>query len=686
MAAPGPLLSEHDLYLLAEGTFRRPYERFGAHPVTVDGVAGTRFAVWAPGAVAVAVIGAFDGWSDAGEAMTRRGATGIWESFVRGAGPGTQYKYRIVPRGAAPAADKADPFALRSEAPPGTASVVHDLDALRAFAWTDAEWVAGRPDRQRPDRPLTIYEVQAGSWRRVPEAGDRPLTYRELAEQLPPYVRDLGYTHVELMPVTEYPSDASWGYQVSGYYAPTARYGAPEDLQAFVDACHGAGLGVILDWVPAHFAKEGHGLGRFDGGYLYEHHDPRIGEHPVWGTYIFDYGRAEVRNFLLGSARFWLEEYHIDGFRVDAVASMIWLDHARPESHWGTNRLGGRENLDATDFLRRLNETVHETAPGAMTIAEESTSYAWVTHLPGEGERTSLGFDYKWNLGWMHDSLEYFAADPVRRSPLHGRLTWPIWYAFDEQYLLPLSHDEVVHLKKALLTKMPGDDWQRFANLRALYAYQYAHPGKKLLFMGGEFGQWAEWSEGRSLDWHLLERGGEGGSQAPLHRGVQALVRDLNRHYRTLPALHQLDSRPRGFDWIESGDAQGSVIAFLRRGQQPGDVLVVVCNLTPVVRQDYPVSVPVPGEWEEVLNTDATAYGGSGAGNPGRLWAPPGQGQGQGRFAQRLRLTLPPLGVLYARPRRVAPAPRDGQGAATGTSESPAGARDERDERDERRP
>jgi 1,4-alpha-glucan branching enzyme len=644
------VLSEHDLYLLAEGTFQRPYERLGAHPLSRDGVAGTRFAVWAPNAFAIAVRGDFDGWSEGGQAMTRRGATGIWEVFVPGAGPGQYYKYRLIPRGAAPAADKADPYALRGEAPPGTASVIHDLAALRAFPWTDGDWMAGRPRRQGPDRPLSIYEVHPGSWRRVPEEGNRPLTYRELARDLPPYVRDLGYTHVELMPVTEYPSDASWGYLVSGYYAPTARYGSPEDLQAFVDACHAHDLGVLLDWVPAHFAKEGHGLGRFDGTPLYEHPDPRIGEHPVWGSYIFDYGRAEVRNFLLGSARFWLEEFHVDGFRVDAVASMIWLDHARPESHWGVNRHGGRENLDAVEFLRRLNAMVHECAPGAITVAEESTAYTWVTHLPGEPERASLGFDFKWNMGWMHDTLEYFQADPVHRSARHERLTWPIWYAFDEQYLLPLSHDEVVHLKKALLTKMPGDDWQRFANLRALYAYQYAHPGKKLLFMGGELGQWGEWSEGHSLDWHLLEAGGEGGSQAPLHRGLQATVRDLNRLYGTLRALHQLDSQPRGFDWIEHGDVQHSVIAFLRRGLEPGDVVAAVCNFTPVVREGYPVGVPVPGEWEEVLNTDSARYGGSGTENTGAsLLAVPGQRSG--RFGQHLRLTLPPLSVLYLRPR-----------------------------------
>ncbi|MDQ3699836.1 MAG: 1,4-alpha-glucan-branching protein, partial [Chloroflexota bacterium] len=583
--------------------------------------------------------------------------------------------------------DKGDPYAFQAEAPPGTAAIVC---ALEGFPWGDAPWLADRPRRQHPDRPLSIYEVHAGSWRRVPEQGNRPLTYRELAHQIVPYVIDLGFTHIELMPITEYPVDRSWGYQVTGYFAPTARYGTPHDLMYFVDYCHRHGLGVILDWVPAHFAKEGHGLGLFDGTHLYEHADPRLGEHPTWGTYIFNYGRAEVRNFLLSSALFWLEQYHVDGFRVDAVASMIWLDHARPESHWGTNPYGGRENLDAVDFLRRFTALVHEAAPGALTMAEESTSYRWVTATPPpapppapflaagapgaetpgapgaetpgagepgapgggpptEGRPHSLDFDYKWSQGWMHDTLGYLEVDPVHRSAHHHRLTWPIWYAFDERYVLPLSHDEVVHLKKALLTKMPGDDWQRFAGLRSLLAYQYAHPGKKLIFMGGEFGQWAEWSEERSLDWHLLEYGGTDGGQASLHRGVQRCVRDLNRLHATSPALHQLDSQPRGFDWIDSDNRQGSVIAFLRRGREAGDVVVAVCNFTPVVRAGYPIGVPVPGRWQEVLNTDAKEYGGSGLVTGGdSLWAAPGTPNG--RFAQSLSLTLPPLAVVYLRP------------------------------------
>jgi len=646
------LLSEHDVYLLAEGTYRRSYERFGAHPMTLEGVAGTHFVVWAPNAERVSVVGDFNGWDPLAHPMEVHGSSGIWERFLPGVGPGALYKYFIASRYNGYTVYKADPYAFQAEPPPGTASVVCELGG---YEWHDAAWLAARAERQAYRRPVAIYEVHAGSWRRVPEEGNRPLTYRELAHQLVPYARALGYTHIELMPITEYPTDRSWGYQVTGYYAPTARYGTPHDFMYFVDYCHQHELGVILDWVPAHFAKEEHGLGFFDGTHLYEHADPVLGEHPVWGTYIFNYGRAEVRNFLLSSALFWLDQYHVDGFRVDAVASMVWLDHARPESHWGTNRYGGRENLDAVDFLQRFNALVHAEHPGALTFAEEATTYRWVTRRTEDQppERApSLGFDYKWSLGWMHDTLDYFALDPIYRSAHHDRLTFPIWYAFDERYVLPLSHDEVVHLKKALLTKMPGDDWQRFANLRALFAYQTAHPGKKLLFMGGEFGQWSEWSEERSLDWHLLEWAGEGGSQTALHRGLQRLVGDLNRLYAAEPALHQLDSVPRGFDWIDSSNAQESIIAFLRRGVEPGRIIVIVCNFTPVVRHDYPVGVPIPGAWHEVLSTDAPEYGGSGVAN-GPLWAEPGSGgfgQGTVRCGQHLRLTLPPLGVVFLRP------------------------------------
>ena len=643
------MISEHDLYLLAEGTFERSWERLGAHLVDQDGQRGVRFAVWAPNAERVSVVGSHNAWDQDADPLTLRGTTGIWEGFVPGAAPGTLYKYRVESQRDGMVALKADPYAFAAERAPGTASVVYDVSG---YAWDDGEWLGARTGRQRHDKPLSIYEVHAGSWRRVPEDGGRPLTYRELADQLVPYVAEMGYTHVELLPITEYPADQSWGYQCTGYFAPTSRYGTPHDLMHFVDRCHQAGIGVILDWVLAHFANEEHGLRLFDGTYLYEHADPVLSESP-WGSTIFNYGRAEVSNFLLSSARFWLDVYHVDGFRVDAVAFMVWLDHARPESHWGVNRFGGRENLEAVEFLKAFNSAVHRQAPGAITLAEEATSYNWVTSLDARRE-SSLGFDYKWNMGWMHDTLDYFEVEPLGRSYQHQLLTFPIWYAFDERYVLPLSHDEVVHLKKALLTKMPGDDWQRFANLRALYAYQFSHPGKKLLFMGGEFGQWAEWDENRSLDWHLLEWSGPGGRHGPLHRGVRQCVADLNRLYAEEPALHALDSHPRGFDWIDHQDYESSVIAYLRRGTEAGEVIVVVCNFTPVVRRDYPVGVPIPGAWHEALSTDWEQYGGSGVKN-GTLdaahYAPEGRRRGSGaRYGQRLRLTLPPLGVVFLKP------------------------------------
>ena len=640
------MISEHDLYLLAEGTYRRAWERLGAHLVRT----GVRFAVWAPNAQRVSVVGDFNGWDPAAHPMAMRGSTGIWEHLVEGLSAGTLYKYAV--ESAAGVALKSDPYAFAAEAPPGTASMVCALDG---YAWDDADWLRARAGRQRHDRPLSIYEVHAGSWRRIEAEGNRPLTYRELAHALVPYVVELGFTHVELLPITEHPTDQSWGYLTTGYFAPTARYGSPHDFMYFVDYCHRHGVGVLLDWVPAHFANEDHGLRLFDGTHQYEHADPMLRESP-WGSSIFNYGRAEVRNFLLSSARFWLERYHVDGFRVDAVAFMVWLDHARPPSHWGLNRYGGRENLEAVDFLKALNAAVHDEYPGALTIAEEATSYNWVTTLGGR-DGQSLGFDFKWNMGWMHDTLDYFETDPMARKEHHQLLTFPIWYAFDERYLLPLSHDEVVHLKKSLLTKMPppeGDDWRRFANLRALLAYQYSHPGKKLLFMGGELGQWAEWDEKRQLDWWLLEWSGPDGRHAPLHRGVQRCVADLNRLYRQEAALHTLDSHPRGFDWIDHQDYESSVISYVRRGAGTGEVLVVVCNFTPVRRDHYPVGVPVPGVWHEALNTDATEYGGSGATN-GELTAahraPEGRhAAGRARYGQRVLLTLPPLGVVFLKP------------------------------------
>ena len=658
------LITEHDLYLLAEGTYQRSWERLGSHVTEVDGVRGVRFAVWAPHAAGVSVIGSHNGWDPAAHPLALRGTTGIWEGFVAGIDAGTLYKYHVEPglgtRGeqAGKAVTKADPYALASETPPGTASMVYDLSG---YEWGDAAWLAGRREGQRHDRPLSIYEVHAGSWRRHDDGSW--LGYRELAEQLVPYVKEMGFTHVELMPVTEHPTEESWGYLVSGYFAASARYGSPHDLMYFVDYCHRHGIGVILDWVPAHFANEEHGLRLFDGTHLYEHADPVLGESP-WGSSIFNYGRAEVRNFLLSSALFWLDQYHMDGFRVDAVAFMVWLDHARPESRWGLNRYGGRENLEAVDFLKRFNALVHAEHPGVLTIAEEATSYNWVTGLGGGGggggaelvgeRQNSLGFDYKWNLGWMHDTLDYFEVEPAARRGHHNLLTFPIWYAFDERAVLPLSHDEVVHLKKALLTKMPGDDWQRFANLRALFAYQWSHPGKKLVFMGGEIGQWGEWGEKRQLDWSLLEWSGPDGRHAPLHRGVRRCVADLNRLYASEPALHALDSHPRGFDWIDHQEVEGSVIAYVRRGPEVGQVMAVVCNFTPAVREQYPVGVPIPGDWHEVLNTDAVEYGGSGVRNgtlraahvtpEGRRWA------GGVRYGQKLLMRLPPLAVVFLKP------------------------------------
>lgn len=644
---PRLLLSEHDVYLLNEGTFERAYERFGAHVREVDGVTGVHFVVWAPNARRVSVVGSFNDWDATQHPMVRHGEGGIWECFVPGVGSGAQYKYHIESRYHAYVVDKADPYAFAAERLPGTGSVVCDLDG---YEWGDAEWMAVR-DGATPRRadgtapglpatpPISIYEVHIGSWRRVPGEGDRPLTYRELAHQLVPYVQELGFTHVELMPVMEHPFDQSWGYQITGYYAPTARYGTPQDFMYFVDYCHRHGVGVILDWVPAHFAKEGHGLGFFDGTHLYEHADPRRGEQPTWGTFLFNHGRAEVRNFLLANALFWLDRYHVDGFRVDAVAIMVWLDHGRPESHWTTNQYGGRENLDATDFLRRCNDLVHRHYPGALMLGEEATTYLGVTQPTYAG---GLGFDYKWSLGWMHDTLAYLEVDPIYRRYAHDKLTWPIWYAFQERHLLPLSHDEVVHLKKSLLSKMHRDAWQQFANLRALFAYQYSHPGKKLLFMGGEFGQWAEWRETRSLDWHLLEDPCLG----YLHRGAQWLVADLNRLYAGVPALHELDVDPHGFEWIDHRDVEQSVIAYLRRGRAPSEV-VVVCNFTPVPRSGYRIGVPEPGAWREVLNTDDPRYGGSGVLNSGVLQTEPAPWHGR---PQSLVLSLPPLGVVFLQP------------------------------------
>jgi 1,4-alpha-glucan branching enzyme len=628
-----PTLTDFDLHLLAEGRHYNADERLGAHRRTIDGVVGVVFAVWAPNARRVSVVGDFNGWDGRVHVMRLHPGSGIWEIFLPRIEDGARYKYEILSD--AGLALKADPHAFAFEPDrPRTASVVYDIDTHR---WDDAAWMGERARHNALDAPIAIYEVHLGSWRRVPEEGSRPLTYLELAEQLPAYVADMGYTHVELLPVMEHPFYGSWGYQPLGYFAPTRRYGTPTDFMALVDALHRRGIGVILDWVPAHFPRDAHGLASFDGSHLYEHADPRLGEHPDWGTLIFNYGRNEVANFLLTNALFWLRRYHADGLRVDAVASMLYLDYSRQPGQWLPNRYGGNENLEAIAFLRRFNETVYGEQPAAVTVAEESTAWPMVSRPTYRG---GLGFGLKWNMGWMHDVLSYFSRDPVHRRFHQNELTFGLMYAWSENFVLPLSHDEVVHGKGSLHAKMPGDDWQKFANLRAFYAYMYGQPGKKLLFMGGEFGQTREWNHDASLDWHLLHAG-------PYHAGLQRLVRDLNHVYRAEPALFQRDFEPAGFEWIDLTDADHSTISFLRRGHDPENVVVVVCNFTPVPRLGYRVGVPRGGYYRELLNTDATPYGGSGLGNLGGVEA---QAQPWHGRPVSLVLDLPPLGVLFLKP------------------------------------
>jgi 1,4-alpha-glucan branching enzyme len=623
-----PSLTEFDLHLLAEGTHYDNYKKLGAHLTEVDGTPGTRFAVWAPNAEAVSVVGDFNGWDRESHPMRNRPAAGVWETFIPGVGPGTLYKYFIRSRESGYQVEKSDPYAFAAEIRPRTASKVWDLGG---YEWSDAEWLAARGPKNAHDAPISIYEMHLGSWMRVPEEGGW-LTYRDVAPRLAEYVAKMGFTHVELMPVTEHPFDGSWGYQTVGYYAPTSRFGTPQEFMLLVDTLHQAGIGVLVDWVPAHFPKDEHGLGYFDGTHLYEHADERQGLHPDWDTLIFNYGRAEVSNFLIGSALFWLDRYHIDGLRVDAVASMLYLDYGRKEGEWVPNRYGGRENLEAVDFLRRFNERVYAEHPDTMTAAEESTSWPMVSHPTDAG---GLGFGYKWNMGWMNDILEYMERDPVHRRHHHEKITFSMLYAFTENFILPFSHDEVVHMKKAMLDKMPGDDWQKFANLRALYGYMFTHPGKKLLFMGSEFGQWREWTHEESMDWHLLEK-------AP-HQGLQRWVRDLNHFYRSEGALFEIDSDSHGFEWIDCDDSQSSVISFLRRGRRPGDELVVVCNFTPVPREGYRVGVPYGGYWREALNSDAEIYGGENIGNRGGLEALEESTHGR---PYHLSLGIPPLGCL----------------------------------------
>ena len=627
-----PTLSDFDLHLLGEGTHYRVYDKLGAHAATLDGVAGVIFAVWAPEAKRVSVVGDWNGWDGRRHPMRLHPGNGVWELFLPGIERGARYKFEILSRTGAPLALKSDPYAFGFEPEePRTASVVERLDG---YAWRDAAWLAGRAGRQAPDAPMSIYEVHLGSWRHAPGEGHRSLDYREAADALADYVTEMGFTHVELLPIMEHPYYASWGYQTLGYYAPTRRFGGPHDFMAFVDRLHGRGIGVLLDWVPAHFPRDPHGLAYFDGTHLYEHADPREREHPDWGTRVFNYGRREVANFLIGSALFWIERYHVDGLRVDAVASMIYRDYSRKAGEWVPNAYGGRENLEAIAFLRRLNEVVYGMHPGVAMIAEESTSWPMVSrpvHLGG------LGFGYKWNMGWMHDSLDYLRHDPVHRKYHHDRLTFGMLYAWSENFVLPLSHDEVVHGKGSLIGRMPGDEWRRFANLRLLYAFMWAYPGKKLLFMGGELGQVREWSHDRSLDWHLLDMG-------PYHRGVRRLVADLNRLYRAEPSLHQQDCEPEGFAWMDCGDAEQSVVAFARFARDRARPTLCVCNFTPVPRRGYRVGVPAAGFYREALNSDSRHYGGSDIGNDGGVASEPVAWHGQ---PHSVVLTLPPLGAVW---------------------------------------
>jgi 1,4-alpha-glucan branching enzyme len=628
------IFSEDDLYLFAEGTWLRAYEKMGAHPRVVDGVRGTNVAVWAPEAESVSIIGDFNDWQAGRTPLAPRGTGGVWEAFVPELHTGDLYKYGIRSRYHGYYTEKADPYGFYAEVRPGTASIVYDLSG---YTWSDAAWMERRAGTDWFAQPISVYEVHAGSWRRGP--GGRFLTYRELAHELVDYTKAHGFTHVELLPITEHPFDESFGYQTTGYFAPTSRFGTPHDFMYFVDHCHQHGLGVFLDWVPSHFAMEGHGLGYFDGTHCYEHADPRRGMHLGWGTFIFNYGRHEVLSFLLSSAYYWLREYHVDGFRLDAVASMLYLDYFREEGAWLPNRDGGRENLEAIDFLRRFNDMVHQHHSGALTCAEESTIWPGVTHPTEQG---GLGFDLKWNMGWMNDTLEYVERDPIYRKNRHNEITFSFTYAFSERYILPLSHDEVIHLKHSLIGKMPGDTWQRFATLRALFAFMFAHPGKKLLFMGGEFAQWHEWDYARSLDWHLLD-----GDAGRPHRQVQEFVTRLNRLYAAEPALHERDTLPEGFAWIDGSDADNSVVAILRRAARPEDAIAVVANWTPVPRERYPIGVPSAGRWVELLNGDAVEYGGSGMGNPGGVVAAQTPLDG---YDYTLTLTLPPLAVLWLKP------------------------------------
>ena len=625
-------LTDQDVYLFNEGTHYRMYEKLGAHLAAAGHDAGVSFAVWAPNASEVSVVGDFNDWKPGAHPLQARGSSGIWEGFIPGIGKGALYKFHIVSTHHGYTGDKADPFGVFHEKPPRTASVVWDLD----YTWADGEWMEQRARRQTVRAPISVYEMHLGSWMRLPEENGRPLSYRETAPRLAEYVERLGFTHVEFLPIMEHPFYASWGYQTTGYFAPTSRYGSPQDFMYLVDYLHQHGIGVILDWVPSHFPSDGHGLAYFDGTHLFEHADWRKGFHPDWNTYIFNYGRNEVRSFLLSSAMIWLDKYHADGIRVDAVASMLYLDYSRKEGEWIPNQFGGRENLEAIDFLRQFNTQAYKEHPGIQTFAEESTAWPMVSRPTYVG---GLGFGMKWDMGWMHDTLAYFAQNPIHRKYHHNHLTFRMLYGFTENFVLPLSHDEVVHGKGSLIGKMPGDEWQKFANLRLLFGYMFAQPGKKLLFMGDEFGQVREWTHDASLEWHVL--------QYAFHRGVQFWVEQLNRVYREQPALHELDTDPAGFEWVDANDNETSVLSFLRKGKSATDTVLIVCNFTPVPRLEYQVGVPCGGYWRELLNSDAKDYAGSGMGNAGGVRADYRPGHGR---PHSLRMTLPPLAVLFLKP------------------------------------
>jgi 1,4-alpha-glucan branching enzyme len=622
-------ITEHDIYLFREGNHLKLYEKLGSHCIEKNGKRGVHFAVWAPNAQSVSVVGDFNSWTKGQHPLFARwDSSGIWEGFIEGIGKGALYKYSIVSNNQNYSVEKRDPYAFFNENPPKTASIVWDLDNT----WNDQQWMKKRYKHNALDKPMSIYEIHLGSWRRVIEENNRYLTYRELAKELVNYIKETGFTHVEFLPVMEHPFYGSWGYQSIGYFAPTNRYGTPQDFMFLIDALHQNDIGVILDWVPSHFPSDEHGLVYFDGTKLYEHADEREGFHPDWKSYIFNCGRVEVKEFLISSAVFWLEKYHVDGLRVDAVASMLYRDYSRKAGEWIPNKYGGRENLESIEFLKQLNKTVYEYFPDTQVIAEESTAWPSVSRPLYLG---GLGFGMKWNMGWMHDTLSYFAQDPIHRKYHHGELTFSYLYAFTENFVLSLSHDEVVHGKGSLIYKMPGDLWQKFANLRLLFGYMFTHPGKKLLFMGSEIGQWNEWNHEKSLDWHLLSY--------PAHAGLQRCVKDLNALYKREPALYQTDFSASGFHCVDSSDAQQSIICFLRKSQNPDEDILIVCNFTPAVRLAYRVGVPQSGYWQEILNTDAQEYGGSGQGNCGGKDSDPVAIHG---FYHSLSLTLPPLGIV----------------------------------------